>query len=396
MDNKGIIGKDIIQNRVIKHFLYNLVATIPEVAKSIGYSVPSVTKQINALTKKGIIQKKGKVENVEGRPPTLYGLSSTAGYFLGIDICRNELNLGLMSLSGKIVDSKFKIPFTQENTKACFDEVCKQSKNFISSVKINPKKILMAGVNITGRVDPKSGDSYSLFNFFERPVADVFTENLGIPTCIENDTRAMTYGEKALGIIGTEKEAIFINISWGLGAGLVINGKIHSGHSGFSGEFGHSNVLDNEIICHCGKKGCLETEVSGAALYRMVIERIHEGKSSVLSEKVNRGEEISQDDILSAIIKEEDVLCIECIEEIGEKLGRHLSGLINLLNPKLVVIGGALSLTGDYILQPIKTAIRRHALNLVTKDTEIVISTSGEKLGILGACVVARNRAFQI
>ena len=87
----------------------------------------------------------------------------------------------------------------------------------------------------------------------------------------------MAYGEFLQGVVNGEKNILYINLSWGLGLGIILNGEIYGGKSGFAGELGHVNVFDNEIICHCGKKGCLETEVSGSALYRMLIERIQAG-----------------------------------------------------------------------------------------------------------------------
>lgn len=119
---------------------------------------------------------------------------------------------------------------------------------------INKEKILNINVNVSGRVNPESGYSFSQFNFEERPLADVLSEKLGHKVTIDNDTRAMTYGEYMQGCVKGEKDIIFVNVSWGVGIGIIIDGKVYTGKSGFSGEFGHVNAYDNEIICHCGKK----------------------------------------------------------------------------------------------------------------------------------------------
>ena len=221
------------------------------------------------------------------------------------------------------------------------------------------------------------------------------TEKIGYKVTIDNDTRAMTYGEIVKGIVKGERNVIFINIGWGLGAGLIVNGSIYTGKSGFSGEFGHFNVFDNEILCHCGKRGCLETEVSGAALYRNLVQCVREGKQSILSEAVlNDNVGVTLRDIIEATNKE-DLLCIELVEEIGQKLGRYLAGLINLMNPEMVIIGGALAQTGDYILQPIKSAVRKYSLNLVNRDSVIVLSQLQDKAGVVGACMLARRSMFE-
>lgn len=173
-----------------------------------------------------------------------------------------------------------------------------------------------------------------------------------------------------------------------------IDGRIYTGKSGFSGEFGHVSAYENEIICHCGKKGCIETEASGSALHRILLERIRNGENSILSDRISSEDPITLDEIIAAVNKE-DVLCIEIVEEIGQKLGKQIAGLINIFNPELVIIGGTLSLTGDYITQPIKTAIRKYSLNLVNKDSVILTSKLKDKAGIVGACMLARSRMFE-
>lgn len=184
-------------------------------------------------------------------------------------------------------------------------------------------------------------------------------------------------------------------MSWGLGVGIIINGEIYAGKSGFSGELGHMPAYNNEIICHCGKKGCLETETSGSALHRILLERIAHGEQSILSHRTQDTEKpLTLDEIIDAINKE-DLLCIEIIEEIGQKLGKQIAGLINLFNPELVIIGGTISQTEDYILQPIKSAIRKYSLNLVNQDSTIALSKLKSKAGVIGACMLARSKTFE-
>ena len=190
--------------------------------------------------------------------------------------------------------------------------------------------------------------------------------------------------------IDKEKDIIYINLSWGLGSALMVNGQVVKGKSGFSGELGHFYAFDNEILCHCGKRGCLETEVSGSALYRTCIEEINKGKQSILSEKViNDPKNFTLEDIIEAINKE-DVLCIELMEQIAIKLGKQIANLINLLNPELIVIGGSLARTGDYLLLPLKLTLKKYTLNAVNKDSKILLSNLKDEAGIIGACYLAR------
>lgn len=385
----------VTKKRIITYYMYNRSSTIPDLAKELDLSVPTVTKFITEMCEEGFIVNYGKLETGEGRPPTLYGLNADSGYFIGVDVRKTDFNIGLMNFTGDIIDEWLNVPFRLVNTPEALNMLCGQIQAFIDDNATLRDKILQVGVNISGRVNPDLGYSFSLFNFEERSLNEVLTEKIGIPVSIDNDTRAMTYGECMKGVVKGEKNIVFVNLSWGLGVGLVINGQLYAGKSGFSGELGHFSVFDNEILCHCGKKGCLETEVSGMALYRKLCEQVAEGKSSILSERILAAKEsVTLDDIIKATNKE-DLLCIELVEEIGMLLGRYLAGVINLLNPELVIIGGSLSAIEDYILLPVKGAIRKYTLNLVNKDSSVVLSKLKNKAGMIGACLLVRSKLFE-
>ena len=335
----------LVKKRIITHYIYNGSSTITDLSKELDLSIPTVTKFISEMCEDGYINDYGKLETSGGRHPSLYGLNPESGYFIGVDIKKFAVNIGLINFKGDMMELKMNIPYKLENTPEAMEELCKLINSFIKKAKVNTEKILNININISGRVNPESGYSFSQFNFSERPLAEVLTEKIGYQVCIDNDTRAMTYGEYLQGCVKGEKNIIFVNLSWGLGIGIIIDGKIYTGKSGFSGEFGHINVFDNEILCHCGKKGCLETEASGSALYRTLLERIKNGECSILSGRIdNRELPLTLDEIIAAVNKE-DLLCIEIVEEIGQKLGKQIAGLINIFNPELVIIGGTLSLT---------------------------------------------------
>lgn len=385
----------LVKKRIITHYIYNGSSTITDLSKEMDLSIPTVTKFISEMCEDGYINDYGKLETSGGRHPNLYGLNPKSGYFIGVDIKKFALNIGMINFKGDMMELKTDIPYKLENTPEALEELCKLVKSFISKVSVEPEKILNININISGRVNTESGYSFSQFNFSERPLAEILTEKIGYQVCIDNDTRAMTYGEYLQGGVKGEKNIIFVNISWGLAIGIIINGEIYTGKSGFSGEFGHVNTFDNEVLCHCGKKGCLETEASGSALHRILLDRIGNGESSILSSRIEqKGKTLTLTEIIDAVNKE-DLLCIEIVEEIGHKLGKQIAGLINILNPELVIIGGALSLTGDYITQPIRTAMRKYSLNLVNKDSVIMTSKLRDRAGIVGACMLARSRMFE-
>ena len=381
-----------MKRRIITHFIYNGDATITDLSKDMDLSIPTITKLVDEMCEDGYVDDNGKLETNGGRHPNLYGLNPDAGYFLGVEAEKTYLSFCVVNFRGEIVDFKTMIPFKRENTVECLDTLCNEILSYISSLPYKKEKYLNVCVALHGRVNPVTGCSYGTFNFAQTPISEMITDRIGINTCVDNDSRTTAYGEYMLHSVKCPKNVIFINLSWGLGMGIIIDGKLYSGMSGFAGEFGHNFGYDNQQICHCGKKGCIETEVSCSALYRKFIERLKNGESSVLL-KEKSIDEIELDDIFNAV-EREDVLAIELVEEIGHKLGRHIGGLINIFNPEQVIIGGELSKVGDYLLHPVISAIRKHTLNLMYRDSDIVLSELKEKANAIGAALLARSNLF--
>ncbi|MBQ9596946.1 MAG: ROK family protein, partial [Bacteroidales bacterium] len=276
-----------------------------------------------------------------------------------------------------------------------FIVLCDIIAAFIEEADAYKSGIACINVNISGRVNSAKGASYSIFKFEnnDAPLAEIFHQRLGIPTFIENDTRAMAYSELMLGAGKKYKDFLYINASWGLGLSIIANGQIYRGRDGYSGELGHVHAYDNNIICHCGKKGCMETEISGKALCRKLSERLEKGENSILS-IVHSGHIVrSETDIVNAALKE-DPVAIELIEETGMKLGLQLANLINIFNPQAILIGGTLAKAGEYFLSPIELAIKRYSLRRVYQGVHIKLTTI-ENPGVTGACLLALNRYLE-
>ena len=385
----------LIKKRIISYYIHNGNSTITDLSTILNLSIPTVTKFIDEMCLSGLLTEYGKLERSGGRHPSLYGLNPLSGYFIGVDVKRYSLNIGLINFSGEMIESQLNVPYVFENTMSGLEALCQQIKNFVEALDIDSERILNICVNVSGRVNPDSGYSYSWFNFGEAPLAQVMSDMVGYPVCVENDTRSMTYGEFMKGAAKSYKNLLYVNASWGIGLGMILDGKIYLGKSGFAGEFGHIHAYENQVICHCGKKGCLETEASGQAVYRKLIERVKNGEISVLSDDINAGKDITLEQVVKAV-NNEDIMCIELVEDAGIELGKSIAGLINIFNPEAVVIGGTLSMSGDYLVQPLKTAIRKYSLNLVNKDTIVCASSLRNKAGMIGACMVARCRLFEV
>ncbi len=385
----------LLKKSLLMHLAVNGDETIAELAKELNISVPTVTKLVADLKDDGLLEDNGKIETAGGRRPNVYGLSGNAFYFLGADIRRRRIELVLLNFKGGIISRKEEIHFVLEDTMEAFDCVCQEIQLFIEECGIPKDKIAGLGVSMIGRIDAREGNSYTFFNFNEISLAQLLEQRIGISTYIENDSRAMMYAEKTFGVIRDEKNVLFLNLGRGVGAGIMLDGKIYYGKTGFAGEFGHIPIFDNEIICHCGKKGCLETEVSGIALEKMFAEHLKNGENSVLYDKWMAGQEILLYDIIE-VANNDDMLAISLIEEMAAKLGRGVGILINLLNPDLVVLGGSLALTGDYLMLPMKASVNKYSLSLVSRDTRFKLSALGENASAIGVAVLLRDKMLGI
>lgn len=367
--------------------------TIAELSAGLGVSIPYTTKSLNELVDDGVVREVGKRNNYARRAPRVYDLVPTAGYFLGIDTGHDMLDLCLTDFCGQVISTQCKIPYIYENTRQCFEHLLEHVRAFVDASGIDKSLIVKACMSVGGRVNPTEGRTHNFFTCLEGTLADELAEGLGIPSCIDNDTRCMLYGEYMKGCCKGYRNVVFVNISWGIGIAVIINGEMYLGKSGYTGEIGHMHIYNNGIICHCGKTGCMETEASGMALQRNMTQALQNGAVSILSEREHPERELTLADILEAI-KREDVLSIESLQKVAVELGINLAGIINIFNPEILVIGGDLSVTGDYLALPICMGIKKYSLNMVNEDSIVATSLLTDKAGMIGACLLARRKAL--
>ena len=390
-DNKNSILKKTILRLCIQSGEYSIAA----LSEQINTSVPTVTKLIGELMDEGFMIELGKSGTSGGRRPSIYGLNPEAGYFIGLDIRHTHASIAVTDFKGGLVCFEDNIPFILEIDEACLHTISKNIRDFFVEHDLDWNRVLGMGISVAGRVNPKTGYS-NLYSFDpDRPINRILFEDLDIPVVIENDSRAMTYGEYLSGVVKKEKNVLFVNVSWGLGMGMILDGRLYYGTSGYSGEFGHFPLLDNDQICRCGKVGCLETGASGSALVRMISEQLQSGRASSLSRTFKDQGKVNLNDIFKAV-QEEDILTIETIEKIGANLGRGLAGLINVFNPQLVVLGGKVAMAGDYLLLAVRSAVKRHAQTIANQDTAIKFYKLRNQAAPIGYCMLSRSHLLGI
>ncbi len=391
---KGIIHKNsLIKRSIIAHMAVHGESTLSELTRELHISVPTMTKLVQELVDENIVSDLGKVETPGGRRPNIFGLASSAIYFAGVNVGRDGMTFLITDLQNNIIKEHQDPSFELQDRPQCLERICASIEEFIATCGIDRSKILGLGVCMTGRVNPDTGRSYKFFTSSEQSLRELFEERTGIRVLLENDTRSRCYAEYTCGRSKDESNVLYLHMGRGVAIGIVVDGKLYYGKSGFAGEFGHIPFFNNEIICSCGKKGCLETEVSGIAIEEKMRQQIERGVNTILKEQYDRQKSIHIDDIIAAA-KHDDTLSIELIEEAGEKVGKAVAFLINTFNPETVIVGGNLAAADDYIMLPLKSATNKYSLNLVYKDTKFRVSKMSENASAWGVAMLIRNKVI--
>jgi len=243
---------------------------------------------------------------------------------MGVEVSKYHISIGLMDLNKNLLKEPSNIPFKLKNSQESLENLVTIINDFIAASGLTKSKILRIGINLTGRINQVTGHNYNYFQFTQLPINEIIEKATGIKTFIDNDSRAMAFAEYCSGAVETEKNILFINLDYGIGLGIIINGEIYYGKSGFSGEFGHNPIYDNEMICQCGKKGCLETEASGFAVVRNIQEKLRSGVGSILQRDAKKIDDITLEEIVVAC-NQDDTLAIETVAAVGEKLGKAVA-----------------------------------------------------------------------
>lgn len=366
------------KRKIISLLSQHVELSIPELCQFLEVSVPTGTKLVEEFEQQGLLINAGKRESSGGRRPIAYALNSGMGYLIGIEALLGSFRLSIANLQRDIIYEYESDAFDLSDKAAALEFLLQVLPQAIAEQGIPKDKILGVGIGITGRVDHKKGISHSYLNT-EQPLREVLQKAWGLPVFIDNDTRLLAWGENTFGLARKRENTLCVNLSRGLAVSVISNGKLHNGHSGFAGEFGHIFAADNKRLCVCGKKGCLETIVSGAALE--------------LAYMAKTGEQLSYKKILKTFEQGQTPLH-EMLNQMGEQLGRSLAILIDLLNPELIILGG----TFMPVFEPMRYAIVRgmsmYSLPQLASDCEIKVSTLGQNAGMMGAFAMVLEKVL--
>jgi predicted NBD/HSP70 family sugar kinase len=238
--------------------------------------------------------------------------------------------------------------------------------------------VVGVGIGIPGPVDRERGTAGSatiLPGWVGLRIADAMEQRLGgLPVEIENDANLGALAEMTWGAGRGCSNFAYIKAATGIGAGIVIEGRLLHGVSGTAGEIGHTTLDEAGALCYCGNRGCLETVASGPAIIRLVSNG--DRAMPTLAEVIHRA-------------AAGDVRCRRAIADAGREMGVAVAGLCNLINPERVILGGLLSRAGDLLLGPLRASLERHAVQAAAEKVEVVAAEFVERSELLGAVALA-------
>ncbi len=395
--SKVLAKHQIRRNRILRTLLDNGPLSLTDLARLTGIRLPMVSQIVSdGIRKKLLVSIEEKRAPVTGRPPIIVALNGRAGYVVGIDLGHRNTNLVLIDLQQTIVAERH-VPSPPLTDSEALLKLLASELDQILETGEAPRRLLRGvGISIPGYVRAPEGISETYLNFGNRPTRDILAERFRTPVHIEHDAQAMALGEKWFGAARKTSHALCLNIGWGLGLGVLIDGKTFTGRNGYPPEFGHIQAVPSGRLCYCGKRGCLETVASGMAIAREARERISSGAVTQLMEMVGgRIEAIDAEKVAQAAAGG-DQFSIELLDEVGRFLGEGVASLINLFVPERIIFNGRVSQAGDFILDPIRSTAMKKSVLPLASGVEFILSTLGPKAGTLGVAMLAARDLFEV
>ncbi|CAG5070491.1 N-acetylglucosamine repressor [Dyadobacter sp. CECT 9623] len=379
------IRKNRVKSNLLLHLYQNGDTSINKMARLFHASIPSATGIVNDLIREGWITETGTGPARAGRPPVLYGLNAKKYLTLIMDINRHDTQLVVFDLHNQLIVRK-KIDIRLDDSATFMQSLFEFADDFLASNDINTSKLWGIGVSMPGLINSSQGINLTYLNLTPPgvPLVTHLRNHFRLPICLFNDTKATTIGEHRFGLAVQKSQVLTINIDWGVGLGIIINGEVFNGASGFAGELGHIQVKPDGMLCHCGKIGCLDTITSAMALIRQAKEGIAAGRATILTQIVNNDLDLLETSHIIEAVHAGDEFSIDLLSTVGTELGKGLATAVHLFNPEVIIVGGLLAEAGPFISNPIEQAINKYCLSDFKNSLTTHISKLGPKARLLG------------
>ncbi|HEY6976027.1 MAG TPA: ROK family transcriptional regulator [Chitinophagaceae bacterium] len=375
------------RRKIIKQLYFGNVLSCADISEKINKSLPLTTKMLTELIKEGYVIETGYAASTGGRRPITYSLRSDVMYVVAVAMDQLITRIAIIDLQNRYVTDVVKLELPLANNQNALPALAEKINEVINKSGIEKNKIVGIGIGMPGFVDFMKGLNYTFLHANGKNINHYIAEKIRLPVFIDNDSSLIALAELKFGAACGKKNAMVINVSWGIGLGLILNGELFRGHNGFAGEFSHIPLFDNHKLCECGKTGCLETEASLLVVIEKAQKALKEGKLSLIKKLPENHFEMAYDAIIDAAGKG-DKLAVELLSEAGYTIGRGVAILIHLLNPEIIILSGRGSLAGKLWQAPIQQALNAHCIPRLGINTEIQISALGYKAELMGAAAL--------
>ena len=359
------------------------VTSRADVARRTGLSRSTVSSIVTALQAEGLVvdrDEDGRSATGSGRPPALIALDPTAGFALGIDFGKRHLAVALADLSHAVLAEQWHGMPDDYEAESAIDRAAELVEVVLAEADADRERVLGVGMGLPGPVHRTGvvGSSAILPGWAGTQAAERMRARLDFEVWLGNDANLGALAEATWGAGRGSPTLVYVKLSTGIGAGIVIGDRLFEGAGGTAGEIGHTSLDETGDICRCGSRGCLETYASAAAI------------AGLLSRSL--GESLGPEDVLSRA-SAGDPGCRRALADAGRHIGAAVADLCNLINPERIVVGGSMAGAGDLLLDPLREAVRLRAIPSAAEDVEIVPGELGERAELLGAVALVLHEA---
>ncbi|MDE1193501.1 MAG: ROK family protein [Arachidicoccus sp.] len=362
------------------------VLSCAELSNRIEKSIALTTKVLNEMMAEGIIVSEGHAPSSGGRRPITYSLKNESFYIIAVAMDQFVTRIAVMDPQLNIINNIAKRELNLAENANALNELASCIESEIVLAGIDRNKIIGIGIGMPGFINAKQGSNYT---FMGEHIATHIQSQVKIPVFIDNDSSLIGLAENKFGEAKNEKNALIINLSWGIGLGMIIDSKLFRGDEGFAGELSHIPLFSNGKLCSCGKTGCLETETSLNYMLAEAENSIKNGRPSVLKDLLANAKD--HEEKYEAFIKAAkigDSLVIEIVSKVSYNIGRGVAILIHLLNPGKIIISGRCSAAGKVWLAPIHQALYEFCIPKLVKNITIELSKMSHTAEIMGAAAL--------
>ena len=350
-----------------------------DIARATGLSRTTVSTLVAELRESGLVLDADSKPDRErgGRPGVQLVLRNPAKVVVGIDFGHSHVGVAVADLGHNLLAERIHELDVNRQAVQALDRAAHMFREVLDRVGADRTSVLGAGIGIPGPVDRARGTAGSatiLPGWVGLRIASEMEERLGVPVQIENDANLGALAELTWGAGRDCSNFAYIKAATGIGAGIVIDGRLLRGATGTAGEIGHTTLDEAGPLCYCGNRGCLETVASGPAIVQLV------GPMN--------GERLTLARIVE-LASAGDLRCRRAVADAGREIGVSVAGLCNLINPERVIVGGLLSRAGDVLLRPLRESIRRHAVQAAAEKVEVRTAVFVERAELLGSVALA-------